>query len=104
MSNHQRIGLANFFERLATVDVSCDEWSQYIATHYQDPIMEQARYSVAKLTLHCPFEEIFIGNSKRLKLQSGDAGTCYQIQSIAANLCNTGKGPKVLMKEEWWLD
>ena len=104
MSNHQRIGLANFFERLATVDISCDEWSQYIATHYQDPIMEQARHSVAKLTLHYPFEEIFIGNSKWLKLQSGDAETCYQIQSIAANICNIGKGLKVLMKEEWWLD
>jgi hypothetical protein len=52
MSNHQRIRLANFFERLATVGVSCDEWSQYIATHYQDPIMEQARHSVAKSTFH----------------------------------------------------
>jgi hypothetical protein len=104
MSNHQRIELANFFERLATVDVSCNEWLQYIAIHYQDPIMEQARHSVAKLTLHYPFEEIFIGNSKWLKLQSGDAETCYQIQSIAANLYNNGKGLKVLIKEEWWLD
>jgi hypothetical protein len=102
MSNHQRRRLANFFERLATVGVSCEEWSQYIATHYQDPIMEQARHSVAKSTLHYPFEEIF--DSKWLKLKTGDTKTCYQIQSIAANICNDEKGLKILIKEEWWLD
>jgi hypothetical protein len=102
MSNNQRIRLANFFERLATVGVSCEEWSHYIATHYQDPIMEQARHSVAKSTLHYPFEETF--NSKLLKLKTGDTETCYQIQSIAASIFNDGKGIKVLRKEEWWLD
>jgi hypothetical protein len=104
MSSHQRLRLANFFERLATVGVSCDEWSHYMATHYQDPAMEQARHSVAKLTLHYPFEEIFISNSKWLKLKTGDTETCYQIQSIAANICNAEKELKALIKEEWWID
>lgn len=86
MSNHQRTRFANFLERLATVGVSCDEWSECIATQYQDPIMEQSRHSIAKSTLHYPFEEIFIDNNKWLKLQPDDAETCCQIQSIISTL------------------
>jgi hypothetical protein len=100
LQSYQRIRLANFFERLATVGVSSEEWQQCLSTHYLDPIMEKARCLVVRSTLHYSFEERLF----RLKIKTGDIELCNQIQAIAADLCNPDKGVKVLLKEEWWLD
>jgi hypothetical protein len=100
LQSYERIRLANFFERLATVGVGSEEWQKCLSTHYLDPMMEKARCLVVRLTLHYSFEE----RLSILKIKTGDIELCHQIQSIAAYLCNPDKGVKVLLKEEWWLD
>ncbi len=99
----QRIRLANFFERLATIGVSLEEWQEYMVTHYPDSTMERARSSVVRLTLHCSLKERLFSNN-RLLLQKTDTELCFQIQAIAAALFKIKQVVKALVKEEWWLD
>lgn len=99
----QRIRLANFFERLATIGVSSEEWQQYMVTHYSDSTMERARSSVVRLTLHCFLEKRLFSNN-RLLLQKTDTELCSQIQAIAAAIFKIEQVIKALAKEEWWLD
>jgi hypothetical protein len=100
LQSYERIRLANFFERLATVGVHSEEWQQCLSTHYPDPMMEKARCLVVRLTLQYSFEE----RLSILKIKTGDIELCHQIQAMAADLCNPEKEIKVLLKEEWWLD
>jgi hypothetical protein len=93
----KRISLANFVEKLATIGVSLEDWQHYLVTHYAEVKLEDARRAAVKLSLNSPFDKCE-GALRRLpELRQ-------ELQLIAANLVNSRRESKKLIKEEWWLD